>query len=133
MPNETAVPIAPASDALRQQIDPKASACPGETNEEKYDAPTATAALIEKVTTCEVFKAVMAKTMTFLSRYQYDLGTRTGTQEQHAHDGGSALCTRGTANDSRRLAEFARLILQGLQILVGHRNVNGVFTVRDIL
>ena len=50
--------------------------------------PTAANVVSQSIGTCEMCRAVMGKTMRFLARYQYDLSTRPGTQEQHAKDGG---------------------------------------------
>jgi GTP-binding protein EngB required for normal cell division len=42
----------------------------------------------QKLTACEICKAVMDKQLKFLGRYQYDLSTQPRTQEEHAQRGG---------------------------------------------
>lgn len=85
LPNQAGIPLASRLHELRHKIDPDARGGPATS---QPDTGTARPAVFDKVSACEVCKAVMARTMKFLSRYQYDLSTRTGTQEQHAQDGG---------------------------------------------
>jgi small GTP-binding protein len=73
---------------LRQQVDPNAPGGSGQTNDPASEPLTAAGVRPGALGTCEVCRAVMGKTMKFLARYQYDLSTRPGTQEQHAKDGG---------------------------------------------
>jgi GTP-binding protein EngB required for normal cell division len=88
LPDQARVSIASKLHALRQRVDPQGAGGPDEANENRTEAGAVTTTVFEKVSACEVCKAVIEKTMKFLSRYQYDLSTRTGTQEQHARDGG---------------------------------------------
>ena len=71
--------------ALQPQIDPDVS---GAMNEASFESRAGAVLGLENVSSCEVCKAAMAKTMRFLAKYQYDLSTRPRTQEQHAQDGG---------------------------------------------
>ena len=71
--------------ALRQQIDPNVS---GALHETSFESRAVAVQGLENVSSCEVCKAVMGKTMKFLARYQYDLSTQPRTQEHHAEDGG---------------------------------------------
>ena len=71
--------------SLQQQIDPNVSEA---MNEASVESRAGAVLGLENVSSCEVCKAAMAKTMRFLARYQYDLSTRPRTQEQHAQDGG---------------------------------------------
>lgn len=87
LPRQVADPLISKLQILRPQIDPTVSSALEAAYEGGVDAVVRGAGL-EKVSTCEVCRAVLAKTMKFLSQYQYDLSTRTGTQEQHARDGG---------------------------------------------
>ncbi len=73
--------------ALEQQIDPQTTEGSGR-NEIPFSAVDGAMARFEKVTTCEVCKVVMARTIKFMAGYQYDLSTQTGTQQQHSRDGG---------------------------------------------
>jgi small GTP-binding protein len=71
---------------LRQQVDPQLFG--EQPNETDVTRSPATGVAAQSTGTCEVCKAVMAKTMRFLARYQYDLSTRPEIQEQHAKGGG---------------------------------------------
>ena len=88
LPDQAQVSLTSKLHALRRRVDPHGSGGPDEANENRPETGAATAVAFEKVSACEVCKAVSAKTMKFLSRYQYDLSIQTGTQEQHARDGG---------------------------------------------
>jgi GTP-binding protein EngB required for normal cell division len=71
--------------ALQQQIDPNVSGALHETSFEFRAVPVLG---LENVSSCEVCKAVVGKTMKFLARYQYDLSTQPRTQKHHAEEGG---------------------------------------------
>jgi GTP-binding protein EngB required for normal cell division len=77
--------LIPQLHALRQQIDPNVS---GALNETSFESRAGAVLGLENVSSCQVCKAVMGKTMKFLARYQYDLSNRPRSQEQHAQDGG---------------------------------------------
>lgn len=85
LPGREADSLIPKLHALRQQIDPNVSRA---LNEALFESRAGAVIGLENVSSCEVCKAVMGKTMRFLARYQYDLSTRPLSQEQHAHDGG---------------------------------------------
>ena len=85
---EPGAPLTSKLGALRQRIDPDVPGAPGAENREQFEGGALAAATLEKASLCEVCKAVMTKTLKFLARYQYELSTRTETQEQHAQDGG---------------------------------------------
>jgi hypothetical protein len=85
LPGQEADGLIPKLHALRQQIDPNVS---GALNETSFESRTGAVLGLENVSSCEVCKAVMGKTMKFLARYQYDLSTQPRSQEHHAGDGG---------------------------------------------
>jgi GTP-binding protein EngB required for normal cell division len=88
LPAQEGSTLVPKLDDLRQQIDPNVCREPEATNKTPFDPRAAGVLRLENVGSCEVCKAVLGKTMKFLSRYQYDLSTRPRSQEQHAKDGG---------------------------------------------
>jgi len=80
--------LIPKLHGLRQQIDPNVPEASAALNETSFESRSGAVLRLENVSSCEVCKAVMGKTMKFLARYQYDLSTRPRSQEQHAKDGG---------------------------------------------
>jgi small GTP-binding protein len=73
---------------LRQQVDPHLPSGTERAIDTAVASPTAANVRSQSTGTCEICRAVMSKTVRFLARYQYDLSTRPGVQEQHAKDGG---------------------------------------------
>ena len=88
LPESEAENLIARSHTLRQRVDPDSSSGSGQTNDAAFEPLPAANVRSGTVGTCEVCRAVMGKTMKFLARYQYNLSTRPGTQEQHAKEGG---------------------------------------------
>ncbi len=88
LPEQAGAHLTSKLHALQQRIYPEVSGVGDGDDGDKFEDRAGTDAAFEKVSACEVCKAVMTKTMKFLARYQYDLSTRTEAQQQHAQDGG---------------------------------------------